>query len=133
MKKKILLSMALLSATVVAGSTPVISQAAEVKTSQIVSNKCYKVYVGQGCESLAQILNGICSSLGNDLSSCPGVEKPEMPELPNMPNSPETSAPPVAESPDTQEPEISVPENSVPDQETLSYAEQVVKLVNEER
>lgn len=87
MKKKVLRSMALLSAAVVAGSTPLIAQGAEIKAFQIPSNPCYQVYVGQGTESLTQFINGICNSLGNN----------------------------------------------VPDQETLSYAEQVVKLVNEER
>ncbi len=143
MKRKVLLSMALLSAAIVAGSTPLTSYAAEIETKQILSDKCYKVYVGQGIESLSQILKEICNAFGSNGKPCPDEEKPDVdiPEIPVPPiadvpeisippiaDAPEISIPPVVENPDTQEPEI-----SVPDEETLSYAEQVVKLVNEER
>ena len=93
MKKRILLSMTLLSAAVAMGSTPLISHAAETNTTCNLKEKCYKVYAGQGMESLSETLKELGITLGNNGS------------LP----------------PDTSE------------QDTLSYAEQVVKLVNAER
>ncbi len=86
MKKRIVLTTTLLAAAVL-GSTPVTSYAAEATTIQLSTNKCYKVYAGQGTESLAQVLKKLCIKPDTDSS----------------------------------------------DESTLSYAEQVVKLVNEER
>lgn len=150
MKKKVLLSMALLSAVVTIGGTPLTSYAAGTKT---VQSKRVTVYRGHGIESLCQTLKLLGITIKD---SCPDVEIPdedtttpeipgtEVPEKPNPPIAdtsgtetpdteiPDTSVtekpnPPAAETPDTQEPE------ETPDTGILSYAEQVVKLVNEER
>lgn len=132
MKKNVFLSMALLSAIVAAGSAPLTSYAAEAKSVQCVTGKGYQVYIGQGTDSLSQILKDICTKFENNLNFCPEIEKPEVetptPETP----APETPAPEVPETPTPEEP--STPENdSSQDDTALSYAEQVVKLVNEER
>lgn len=156
MKKRVLLSMAILSAVVMAGSTSLTSYAAGKGTALNLSGKYYKVYIGQACGSLSQILEEIGAILGNSGNFCPDGEKPgtgtpetpapetpapeapapetpapetpapetPAPETPAPETpAPETPAPPIVEAPDTQEPEESV----------LSYAQQVVKLVNEER
>lgn len=102
MKKKVLLSMALLSIAATAGSTPITSYAAE-KYVFNATDQCYKVYVGQGVECLSQILTGLGITLENNGIFCPNTGLP-----------------------DAVPPEVS-------DDVTLSYAEQVVKLVNEER
>lgn len=171
MKKRVLLSMALLSAVVMAGSTSLTSYAAGTGTALNLSGKCYKVYIGQACGSLSQILEEIGAILGNNGNFCPDGEKPgtgtpEAPEpetpapetpapeapapeapAPEAPEpetptpeapapetpapeapAPETPAPPIVETPGTQEPDADTPDESV-----LSYAQQVVKLVNEER
>lgn len=150
MKKKVLLSMALLSAVVAIGGTPLTSYAAEAKTAQ---KKSFTVYRGQGIESLCQTLKLLGIKIENfcpdeevpdedtTTPDLPGTETPEKPNPPVVetpdtevpaPENPDTSAPekpnpPAAETPDTQEPE------ETPDAGTLSYAEQVVKLVNAER
>ena len=118
MNKKVLLSTALLSAGVAVGSTPLTSYASSAGTTQNLTDQCFKVYIGQGIESLSQILKELGITLENNGIFCPEAETPNTPELP------ETSNP----DSDTQKPEI-----NVPDHNTLSYAEQVVKLVNEER
>ncbi|MBO5523289.1 MAG: hypothetical protein J5986_06385 [Roseburia sp.] len=68
----------------------------------------------------------------------PDTDKPET----NVPGQPDTSTPgtdkpetdiPETSQPDTNKPGVSTPETSQPGTETLSFAEQVVKLVNEER
>lgn len=68
----------------------------------------------------------------------PDTDKPET----NVPGQPDTSTPgtdkpetdiPETSQPDTNKPEVSTPETSQPGTENLSFAEQVVKLVNEER
>lgn len=115
MKKNILLSMTVLSAVVVLGSTSLASYAAETKTAENRSNKYYKVYVGQGIESLSETLKGLGITLGNSGNLCPDAEQPGV-QIPGVDNS------------NTQK-----PDTDVSDHETLSYAEQVVKLVNEER
>ena len=106
MKRKVLLAMTLLSATVAIGGAPLMVYAAETNPAPSQKGKCYKVFVGQGMESLTEVLK----------------------ELGCIITSPEAPKPPVTEKPDTSKPEIETPE-----QGTLSYAEQVVKLVNEER
>lgn len=106
MKRKVLLAMTLLSATVATAGAPLTVYAAETDSAPSQKGKCYKVFVGQGMESLNDILK----------------------ELGCIITSPEAPKPPVVEMPDTSKPEIETPE-----QGTLSYAEQVVKLVNEER
>ena len=100
MNKKILLSTALLSAGVAVGSTPLTSYATATGTTQSFTDNCYKVYIGQGIESLSQILEELGITLENNGSFCPDENKPEI---------------------------------NVPDENTLSYAEQIVNLVNAER
>lgn len=137
MKKNVFLSMALLSAVMTAGSAPLTSYAAEAKSVQCVTGNGFQVYIGQGTECFSQILNDICTKFENITNFCPEIEIPEQetpenstPEIP-APEVPETPAP-EAPAPETPMPET--PENdSSQDNSTLSYAEQVVKLVNEER
>lgn len=119
MKKRLFL-MTLLS-TIAVGSTPLTTYAAEIKTDKNLSDKCYQVYVGQGIDSLSQLLKELCIKIENIGNLCPDGNKPST-------DTPETSTPPVVETPDTQE-----PDGDISDEETLSYAEQVIKLVNEER
>lgn len=92
MKKKVLLSAAVLTAGVVAASSPISVLAAEDGTIQKYTGKCYQVYIGQGTGSLSQILEQIGCTIENSGILCPE-------------------------------------ENEA----ALSYAEQVVKLVNAER
>lgn len=146
MKRKVLLAMTLLSATVVTGGAPLTVYAAEAEPVRIWSGRCYKVFVGQGMESLTEVLNELGCILGSTTKPCPDngttdtpeQEAPEL-EIPDFETpevetpdidvpAPEAPKPPVTEKPDTSKPEIETPE-----QGTLSYAEQVVKLVNEER
>ena len=124
MKKNVFLSMALLTTVIAAGSAPLTSYAAEAKSVQCISGKGYQIYIGQGTGSLSQTLKDLCNKLENNPILCPVIETPEVetPETP-VPNAPA--------------PEVSVPEtpdnDSSEDNTALSYAEQVVKLVNEER
>ncbi|MGN0335537.1 MAG: CAP domain-containing protein [Lachnospiraceae bacterium] len=113
MKKNVFLSMALLSAVVAAGSTPLTSHAAYTGSVQCMTDGGYQVYIGQGTDCLSQVLKDLCTKLENNGSLCPDAPKP-----------------PVTETPDTpQEPDTDTSEENTP----LSYAEQVVNLVNEER
>lgn len=136
MNKKIFVSMALLSTVVAAGSAPLNAYAAEAGTVRILSGKCYKVYSGQGIDSLRQTLKELGVILGNTGSFCPDTDTPDtdtpdisVPDI-SVPDTtiPEIPVPPIVETPDTQE-----PDTDEPDAEALSYAEQVVKLVNAER
>lgn len=140
MKKNIVLSMTVLSAVAAMGSTPLTSYAAEAETSKITSDKCYKVYVGQGIGSLSETLKQLGITFGNNGNLCPDVEKPGV-VYPGAGN-PDTQKPdtentdtqkPDTENTDTQKPDDQKPDTDVSDNETLSYAEQVIKLVNEER
>lgn len=120
MKKKMVLSMALLSAVIAAGSTPSLSSAAGVNVVKGVAGNCYKIYISQknGC-NLSQALKDFCVTLP-ECTTPPATNPPAA----------QTPAPttPAVETPDAQEPEINTPV-----EETSSQAEQVVKLVNEER
>ncbi len=130
MKKNVFLSMALLSAVVAVGSTSLTSYAAEAKSVQCVTGKGYQIYIGQGTGSLSQALKELCTKFENFPNFCPEIEKPEeeAPETPTpetpAPETPEVPNPPTTETPDNDTSE---------DTNALSYAEQVVKLVNEER
>lgn len=133
MKKNVLLSMALLSALVTAGSAPLTSYAAESKFVQCVTGNGNQFYIGQGTESLSQVLKEIFTKFENNQNFCPEIEKPEE-ERPAIPApetpTPETSNPSVSETPDApQKPDT----DTSGENNTLSYAEQVAKLVNEER
>lgn len=121
MKKKLVLATALLSAVVAVGSTPLTAYGADAENVIKVNGKCYTVYIGQGTESLSQILDKLGITIDDMGNLCPGIEIPGI-------NIPETSNPPVVESPGTQE-----PGGDISDEEALSYAEQVIRLVNEER
>ena len=121
MKKNVFLSMALLSAVVAAGSAPLTSYAAEAKSVQCVTGNGYQVYIGQGTGSFSQVLKDLCAKFENNLNFCPEIEKPDQ-ETP----APET---PTPETPTPETPDHDASEDNA----ALSYAEQVVKLVNEER
>lgn len=128
MKKNVFLSMALLAGVLAAGSAPLTAYAAEVKSVQYAAGKGYQIYIGQGIDSLSQILNELCTKLENNPNFCPEIDKPEA-EFPEAP-APEAPEPPAAETPDIpQEPDTDITEEDT----SLSYAEQVVKLVNGER
>lgn len=130
MKKKMVLSMALLSAVIAAGSTPSHANAAGVNVVKGVVGNCYKVYISQknGC-NLSQALKDFCVTLPE--CTPPSATNPPATETP-APTTPAAQTPvpttPAVETPDAQEPEIDTPV-----EETSSQAEQVVKLVNEER
>lgn len=118
MKKRVYLSMALLSAAVATGNMSLTSQAAELRAVQKVKGECYKVYVAQNCDNLSEILKelgAICVNIGN---FCPESNKPETP---------------APETPDAPAPETPTPENPSPEAPALTYAEQITRLVNEER
>lgn len=129
MKKKVLLSMTLLSTVVAAGSMPLTTCAAETEYKPVWADECYKVYIGQGIESLSQILQNLGIITDQSQNPCPDEEIPEVntPAIPN-PDTPEAPNPPAIDTPETQE-----PDSDISDETTLSYAEQIVKLVNEER
>ncbi len=184
MKKKVLLSMSLLSAAVV-GASPVASYAAQVKVVQVCPGGGYQVLSGEDDECLQQIMNqldGIIGNIGNYCPTTPECTVPET-EAPET-EAPETEAPeteapgteapeteapetqaqeteapqtevpeteaPQTETPETEAPETEAPETEAPQMEApqteapvvqepktdaaaLSYAEQIVKLVNAER
>ena len=184
MKKKVLLSMSLLSAAVV-GASPVASYAAQVKVVQVCPGGGYQVLSGEDDECLQQImsqLDGIIGNIGNYCPTTPECTVPET-EAPET-EAPETEAPeteapeteapeteapeteaqeteaPETEAPQTEVPETEAPQTEAPQTETpetealqtneseteapvvqgpktdaaaLSYAEQIVKLVNAER
>jgi uncharacterized protein YkwD len=76
-----------------------------------------------------------CPAVEIPETECPAVEIPET-ECPEI-NAPETEAPETS-TPETETPETNIPETSVPETEDegsteSSFAEQVVKLVNQER
>lgn len=127
MKKNALLSMAILSAVVAAGITPLASNAAEVRNIQCLKGNGYQVYIGQGNESLSEILKELYPSFENIGTLCPDTDNSET-QTPEV-SAPDTSQPPVTEEPDTQIPDTDTSEGNT----ELSYAEQVVALVNEER
>ena len=109
MKKKVLLSMSLLSAAVV-GASPVASYAAQVKVVQVCPGGGYQVLSGEDDECLQQIMSQLDGIIGNIGNYCPTTPECTVPE---------TEAP-VVQGPKT-------------DAAALSYAEQIVKLVNAER
>lgn len=121
MKKRILLSMALLATAITAGSMPLTTQAAGL--TKVSSNSRYQVYIGQGTESLYQTLEELGISIKNIGNLCPDISIPGT----GTPDTPST------DDPGTQEPDTSVPDNGSSDETELSYAEQVAALVNEER
>lgn len=154
MKAKKILSMALVAAIV--GSTPVTAHAASVRTMQIQKKSCYKAAcivisnIGNYCPDI-EIPDINQPDAGTPDVSQPGTSTPDN-------SRPGTGAPdssqPDAGTPDNSQPDAGTPDNSQPDAGTpdtstpaapetpdtaapgetnLSYAEQVVKLVNAER
>lgn len=115
MKKLSLL--VLLTAAGVAGSSGVTVQAANVSSIPLEQNgKGYIIANGQVCsqEELKEMLAGLCDKL-------PGNPDINIPEI-------------DTETPDTNQPGSGTPEMpDTPDNEAISYAKQVVELVNKER
>lgn len=111
MKKKMVLSMALLSAVIAAGSTPSHANAAGVNVVKGVVGNCYKVHISQknGC-NLSQALKDFCVTL------------PEC-TPPSATNPPATESPapttPAVETPDAQEPEINTPVEETSDRKSV--------------
>ncbi|MBS6396366.1 MAG: CAP domain-containing protein [Clostridiales bacterium] len=138
MKKRNLLSIAALSIAVIAGSTSIAAQAAPAKI-QVQGGKGYYMVSGQSLEELEECLRELGFKLENGEIVCPelpggglpDMESPELPspEVPDIPEAPEM--PELPENPSPELPEEPSPE--LPEEEALTYAEQVVRLVNEER
>ncbi len=122
MKKKILFSIAMMSAAI-AGSTPITSQAANVKA--------IRVQTGNFCNAYGQVYSGtdlqkLLEEIGGTGNNCPDISIPGT-TIPGMPGGPGT---------DTGKPEqpgTPGPEQGGTDTNLLAQAEQVVRLVNEER
>ncbi len=112
MKKMSLLAATVLTAATLA-STTMTANAACLPGSNINKNTIKVIGMGQACD-----LNSLLSQLKNCL---PGIQLPK-PELPD------TESP----SPELPSPELPEQESPAPDQ-NLTYAEQVVNLVNAER
>lgn len=124
MKKLSLL--ALITAVGVAGSTVLPVQAADLNviSSGEWNGNAYVVAGGQVCspEELKEILSGLCDKFPN----IPEVNQPDNgTDIPDV-NQPGTDN----NTPETNQPGT---DNNTPDTDTLSYAEQVVALVNAER
>lgn len=124
MKKLSLL--ALMTAVGVAGSTLLPVQAAELSviSSGEWNGNAYVVAGGQVCspEELEEILSGLCDKFPN----IPEVNQPD-----NGTNTPGVEQPgDGTNTPDAEQPGT---DNNTPETDALSYAEQVVALVNAER
>lgn len=131
MKKLALL--ALITAVGVAGSAALPVQAANVKSFSCDTGKerVYVVAGGQVCslDEFKEILSGLC----NKLPSAPDVSIPDNDTTIPDTNQPETdtTAPDINQpETDTSQPDI---DNNAPETGVLTYAEQVVELVNAER
>ena len=129
MKKQILVSAALLVAVAV-GSAPMTSYAAEAGRMEASAGRSYKVYTGRGLASLSQTLKKLGITIGNNGSFCPETDKPET-ETPEV--TPPTTDTPETETPEVTPPTTDTPETETPETDALTYAEQVVALVNAER
>lgn len=111
--------LALMTAVGVAGSTALPTQAANVSSisCEQLNGKAYIIANGQECsaEELQKLLAELCDNLpGNPEINLPNTEIPDV-------NIPDSNFPEIPEVPE------------IPDNESLSYAEQVVSLVNAER
>lgn len=148
MKKLFVLAMA--SALGIAGSSAVPVAAAETKLLETQWGGKNVIILGGQVSDPSELndkLEELCSRFGSiniDLSSCPIITLP-CPDLPEIDvpgtDAPETDKPEV-DIPEIDAPVVDTPSTDVPgtdnDQtesrpEQLSFAEQVVKLVNEER
>lgn len=112
MKKKVLLSMALLSAIVTVGSAPLTAYAAEAKTVHVQVKNGKTVIIGQGIQSLRETLKELGVSIGNNGNFCPDTNVPDT-EKPGT-NAPDTNTPDV-EKPGTNVPDTNKPDTSTPD------------------
>lgn len=139
MKKKTVLTLAILSA-VMAGSVPMTSQAADIKVFRAgcgsyqgcgrqAENVC-GTYWGGGCQSGQQAGKYCGVYSGEDLrkileeigrGGCPDITLPGTPAVPDT------------ETPTPEQPGVQIPGGGGESNVTASEAEQVVKLVNEER
>lgn len=143
MKKITLLATTALLATVCVASAPLTAEAATLNGCNIVRSG-NKIIISNrnlnedGNCNIDFLLEQILQCLPNQ-SPCPPVQNPdvEIPELDtdipdaDMPTSPSPETP---EAPEVEAPEVEAPEVETPDDNTnLSYVEQVVALVNEER
>lgn len=134
--KKISL-LACITAVGIAGCTILPVQAAEESaiSCQLWNGKGYVVAGGQVCnpEEVKELLKELCNRFPN--INVPDDNQPETDTETPGNNQPGTDT----ETPDNNQPEtdIETPDDSQPETDTeapaLSYAEQVVKLVNEER
>lgn len=129
MKKLSLL--ALITAVGVVGSTALPVQAAEVSviSSGEWNGTPYVIAGGQACspEELKEILGDLC----NKFPSLPDINLPDINQPETDTNTPDTNQPETdTNTPDTNQPET---DTNIPDTDALSYAEQVVALVNTER
>lgn len=132
MKKKVLFSIAMISAAM-AGSMPITSQAANVKairvqtgnlcneysTNSTQAGKYCKIYSGTDLQQLLEEIGGT----GNN---CPNLSIPGT-------NNPGTSGGPGTDAGTPEQPDVQGPEQGEIDADLLIQAEQVVRLVNEER
>ena len=121
MKKKILLSMALLS--VATGSMTATVRAAETETAQIGTGECYKVLSEQEIaenECLKKILDAVDGIISNALNYCPNISNHDM-EIPDTEaldaETPDTEVP-AEETPDIEVPDVGIPDTEVADEET---------------
>ncbi len=122
-----------------AGTAVEAASLADIKNQ--LKDKGYAVAVMDCNEDVTGILEELWQEFANgNLADCPIISLPGN-WKPNVPNQPDTDAP-ETDIPETNKPEggapgtgteTNKPETSQPDTETLSFPEQVVKLVNEER
>lgn len=105
MKKKVLLSMALLSAVVTVGSAPLTSYASEANAAKIITKNGYTIIMGQGVESLNQTLKELEITIGNSGNFCWNTDKPVV-------------GTPGIETPDSGTPDVETPDNGAPDNGT---------------
>ncbi len=136
MKKMNLMAGILIASATMAG-TSVTANAAMPQNVNIKSNNVKVIRIGQGCD-----LDSVLSQLKNCLPgiSFPQFQQPDVenscPEIPEI-ELPTPSLPspglPEQETPSPELPEQETPSPELPEQENLTYAEQVVQLVNAER
>ena len=145
--------MALIATLGMTGTGAISAQAAV--NCENMQMKAYVINAGEaGCtEDMKNVLAQLCGNFCFlNWNACPETEAPEVnvpetetpeTETPET-NAPETNAPeteaPETNAPETEAPETNAPETNAPETETpetevteLSFAEQVVALVNEER
>ncbi len=149
MKKFTLMAATAISTVALAGTT-LTTQAANIGSKPTNKTNVKFVYIGGGCD---------IESLLSQFEGCfPGIQRPVLPELPDIDSScpivpeaplpnqpkPETPSPekpdtetPSPEKPDTETPSPEKPGTETPSpekpDEELSYAQQIINLVNIER